>query len=114
MFQEASATAHDVKQAVTGAKYYLLCEWLDMKPISSETTDIDQIIILRKARRMGAGTRSLFATYEGRQAMRSLYIKHIDDHPYDSQMFLKFMQYILKSISSADLNEAEVLQAGHF
>ena len=30
MFQEAVATAHDVKQAVPGAKYYLLCDYLDM------------------------------------------------------------------------------------
>ena len=26
MYQEASATAHDIKLAVTGAKYYLLCD----------------------------------------------------------------------------------------
>ncbi len=26
MFQEASATAHDLKIAVVGAKYYLVCE----------------------------------------------------------------------------------------
>ena len=32
MFQEAAATALDVKLAVPGAKYYLLCEWLDMLP----------------------------------------------------------------------------------
>ena len=51
MFQEASATAHDIKQAVTGAKYYLLCDYLDMTPISTTTTDIDEILILRKAKR---------------------------------------------------------------
>lgn len=49
MFQEASATAHDVKQAVPGAKYYLLCDFLDMTPISTATTDIDEILITRKA-----------------------------------------------------------------
>ena len=32
MFQEACATAHDVKSAVVGSRYYLLCEWLDMTP----------------------------------------------------------------------------------
>lgn len=35
MFQEACATAHDVKAAVSGAHYYLLCEWLDMAPLST-------------------------------------------------------------------------------
>lgn len=43
MYQEASATAHDIKLAVTGAKYYLLCDFLDMTPISTATTDIDEI-----------------------------------------------------------------------
>ena len=52
MFQEASATAHDIKQAVTGAKYYLLCDFLDMTPISTTTTDIDEILIVRKAKRI--------------------------------------------------------------
>src|SRR5258707_5790168 len=42
MFQEACATAHDTKSAVAGAKYYLLCEWLDMTPVSTAPTDIDR------------------------------------------------------------------------
>lgn len=48
MFQEAAATAHDVKLAVTGAKYYLLCDFLDMTPISTATTDIDEIFDFKK------------------------------------------------------------------
>ena len=52
MFQEACATAHDVKAAVSGARYYLLCEWLDMTPLCTALTDIDEILILRKAKRI--------------------------------------------------------------
>lgn len=55
MFQEASATAHDVKQAVPDAKYYLLCDFFDMTPISTATTDIDDILITRKAKHLSAG-----------------------------------------------------------
>src|SRR5208283_200181 len=54
MFQEACATAHDVKTAVPGAKYYLLCEWLDMTPLSTAPTDIDEALILRKATRLNS------------------------------------------------------------
>lgn len=57
MFQEAAATALDVKTAVPVAKYYLLCEWLDMTPISTATTAIDEVIILRKARRLASDIR---------------------------------------------------------
>jgi hypothetical protein len=67
MFQEASATAHDVKLAVSGAKYYLLCDFLDMTPISSSATDIDEVIILRKDRRIPTKIRENFSTYQGRK-----------------------------------------------
>jgi len=45
MFQECSATALDVKSSVPGAKYFLICEWLDMSPISSSLTAIDEVLI---------------------------------------------------------------------
>ncbi len=54
MFQEACATAHDVKSAVSGARYYLLCEWLDMTPVSTAATEVDEVIILRKSKRLGS------------------------------------------------------------
>ncbi|HRF93977.1 MAG TPA: Bpu10I family restriction endonuclease, partial [Aggregatilineales bacterium] len=57
MFQEASATASDLKLSVPSAKYYLLCEWLDMTPISSSTTAIDEVLILRKAKRLPSNIR---------------------------------------------------------
>lgn len=65
MYQEASATAHDIKLAVTGAKYYLLCDFLDMTPISTATTDIDEILIVRKAKRINSNIRKEFSTYAG-------------------------------------------------
>jgi len=52
MFQEACVTASDVKKSVSGAKYFLLCEWLDMLPVSTAPTDIEEILILRKAKRL--------------------------------------------------------------
>ena len=34
-------------QAVASARYLLICEWLDMKPIDTKLTSIDEAIILR-------------------------------------------------------------------
>ena len=70
MCQEASATAHDIKLAVTGAKCYLLCDFLDMTPISTATTDIDEILIVRKAKRISSNIRKEFCTYGRRQKHR--------------------------------------------
>jgi len=47
MFQEACATARDLRIAVPGAKYFLMVEWLDMIPISTAPTDIDEVLLLR-------------------------------------------------------------------
>jgi len=75
MFQEAAATALDVKTAVPGARYYLLCEWLDMTPINTGATAIDEIIILRKAKRLPSNIRAHFNTAAGRQRNRATFIR---------------------------------------
>ena len=67
MFQEASATAYDIKSSVIGCKYYLLCEWLDMTPVSTQQTNIDSVYILRKAKRISSNKRTQFNTRRGRQ-----------------------------------------------
>jgi hypothetical protein len=63
IFQEAVATAHDLKVAVPGSRYYVLCEWLDMTPIGTRPTDIDEVIILR-GKRVGSGLRKAYILYE--------------------------------------------------
>lgn len=114
MFQEASATAHDVKQAVTGAKYYLLCDYLDMTPISTTTTDIDEILITRKARRIGSQIRKSFSTYEGRQQRRDWYINYLTTNPYSKEVFKRFIDHILSQIRNEEVIEENVLQIGYF
>lgn len=91
MYQEASATAHDVKQAVTGAKYYLLCDYLDMTPISTATTDIDEILITRKAKRISSNIRKDYSTYAGRQKRRAEYVAYLKEHPYSADVFQRFI-----------------------
>lgn len=87
MFQEGAATALDVKLSVPGAKYFLLCEWLDMSPISSSLTAIDEILILRKAKRLSSNIRSAFSTAKGRNRNRVFFVNHLDDNPF-AQQFL--------------------------
>ena len=114
MFQEASATAHDVRVAVTGAKYYLLADYLDMSPISTSTTDIEEIMVLRKAKRLGSGIRSNYSTFAGRQAGRNEYVSYLKEHPYSAEVFKRFISKLLEQISSENLSEEEVLSEGWF
>lgn len=114
MFQEASATAHDVKQAVTGAKYYLICDYLDMTPISTTTTDIDEILIIRKAKRISSNIRKKYSTYAGRQESREKYIEYLVNHPYSSDVFIRFIGHIISQMQNEDLIEESVLDLGYF
>lgn len=82
MFQEACATAHDTKSAVAGARYYLLCEWLDMSPQSTAPTDIDEILILRKAKRMNSNVRTHYSTYAKRKQLRGEYLDFLRKNPF--------------------------------
>lgn len=114
MFQEASATAHDVKLAVTGAKYYLLCDFLDMTPISTTTTDIDEILIMRKAKRISSNVRKAFSTYEGRQKNRDWYVNYLKENPYAPDIFKRFIDHIISQMQNEDLIEGSVLELGYF
>ncbi|ONI39238.1 restriction endonuclease [Candidatus Epulonipiscium fishelsonii] len=114
MFQEASATAHDIKLAVTGAKYFLLCDFLDMKPISTTTTDIDEILILRKAKRINSNVRASFSTYSGRQNARQSYYNYLCQNPYSVDMMTRFIEHLLNSMSNEELIEKNVLEIGYF
>ncbi|MBR8829369.1 MAG: Bpu10I family restriction endonuclease [Gomphosphaeria aponina SAG 52.96 = DSM 107014] len=114
MFQEGCATAHDVKSAVLGAKYFLLCEWLDMNPVSTAPTDIDQVIILRKAKRINANKRKEFSTFSGRQNSREEYINYLKNNPFRLEMFELFIHNIRSLLNQETPQESDVLKLGYF
>lgn len=114
MFQEASATAHDIKLAVTGSKYFLLCDYLDMTPISTATTDIDEILITRKAKRLSSNVRRNFSTSEGRKEYRDEYKEFLKKYPYSPDVFKRFVNHIISQTSVNSLDELSVLEDGFF
>jgi hypothetical protein len=95
MFQEAVATALDLKTGLPAAKYYLLCEWSDMTPISSSTTAIDEVIILRKAKRLPSHVRNHFSTLEGRRTYRNFYEDYLREHPFAPEMLARLINHLL-------------------
>ena len=114
MFQEAAATAHDVKQAVTGSRYYLLCDFLDMTPISTSTTDIDEILIMRKAKRLSSNIRKQYGFHGGRVAGRREYIEFLQSNPYCEDMFERFVGHIISQVQNEVVVEENVLSIGYF
>jgi hypothetical protein len=114
MFQEAAATANDLRLAVPNARYFLLCEWLDMTPITTSVTAIEKVIILRKAKRTGANIRSAFATAGGRRAAREDYIARLRAHPFSVDSFTHFLDEIAGTLGASDEEEDVVLGRGWF
>ena len=112
MFQEACATAHDVKSAVSGARYYLLCEWLDMTPVSTAATDVDEVIILRKSKRLGSNVRGNFGSVKGRKDHRPQYLKFLTDNPLRVEMFQRFLGHVRGLLQSERPVESDVLSKG--
>jgi len=112
MFQEAAATALDIKTTVPGAKYFLLCEWLDMTPISTITTAIDEAIILRKARRLPQNVRDHFHTASGRREHRAVFVQHLESHPLSADTFRRFLDHIKRMVVSD--GEDDMVSRGYF
>lgn len=114
MFQEACATAHDVKSSVAGARYFLLCEWLDMTPQSTAATDIDEVLILRQCKRLGSQERGKFGTVASRAENRSRYADFLDASPFSEKVLTRFVEHIYSMIAPVDLVEDDVLGDGYF
>lgn len=115
MFQEAASTARELKACVSSSKYLLLCEWLDMSPIDTRITSIDEIIILRKAKRLNSNVRAEYSTSTGRKLARDAFLQHITDHPLNIDCFRRIVEHLNQAFPEPSLiDEAAVLQKGYF
>ena len=114
MFQEASATAQDLKVAVPNSRYFLLCEWLDMTPISTDLTAIEEVIVLRRARRLSADLRGQFSSVASRVDKRDAFERHLNQHPLDPSMFRRFLSHLERLLGSDEESEQDTLNRGWF
>lgn len=115
MFQEGAATASELKRVSSGSKYILLCEWLDMTPINSKLTAMDEVIVLRRCKRLGSGVRSNFSSSQGRKAHRQQHEDFLDTHPLSIEGFSRLLWHLNECFPVED-NDAEdaMLERGYF
>jgi len=115
MFNEAMETARALKQAVSGSRYLLICEWLDMQPIATASTDIAEVIILRKSRRLGAQIRQKFSNAAGRMANSAAFTSFYEAHPLRVESFRRIVDHMQTVYpETVILDEATVLSKGYF
>ena len=104
MFQECAGTASRLKQGCPTARYYALVEYLDMEPEDCRLTDIDNVFLLRKAKRLPAGKR------DDAGEVRAIH----KDNPIQSDVVLKFVGEIQNFVQSVWYDPDAALGRGSF
>lgn len=114
MFQEAVATSRDLKMAVPSSLYFLVCEFLDMTPVSITPTHIDDVLIVRKAKRMSSNVRQEYRTAKEREAHRKEYVEFLKSAKYHADVFQRMIDKVQSVLDAADPELDAVLKKGHF
>ncbi len=114
MFQEAVATSRDLKIAVPSSLYFLVCEFLDMTPVSITSTQIDDVLVVRKAKRMSSNVRQEYRSTEARRKHRQAYVEFLESAKYYADVFQRMIDKIQSMVEETDPETDKVLKQGHF
>jgi len=104
MFQECAGTAGRLKQGCPIAKYYALVEYLDMLPEDCRLTEIDNVFLLRKTKRLPVNKRPILAEVE----------KQHREFPIDKDVIWNFVQEMQYFINAVWYDPKEALKRGSF
>ena len=114
MFQEAVATSRDLKIAVPSSLYFLVCEFLDMTPMSITSTQIDDVLVVRKTKRMSSNIRQEYRSAEARKKHRQAYVEFLESAKYYADVFQRMIDKIQSMVEETDPETDKVLKQGHF
>jgi hypothetical protein len=78
------------------------------------STHIDDVLIVRKAKRMSSNVRQEYRTANDRQAHRDGYVKFLDASKYYADVFQRMIDKIQNMVDDADPAANKVLKEGHF
>ncbi len=104
MFQEAAGTATRMKQGCPTSRYYIVVEYLDMQPEDCRLTDIDNVYLLRRAKRLPFDKRSDPLAVE----------RQHKEHPIDPDVVWRFVQEIQAFVGAVWFDPDAALRRGSF
>ena len=113
MFQEAVATAHDLKIAVPSSRYFVICQWLDMTPISLEGTDITEVMFLR-GRRLASDERRENNDPDYRREHRQEYADFLREHPIRKDLIQRFVDHLRSLFVAKEIDVGKIYERGYF
>ncbi len=104
MFQEAAGTAARLKQGCPIAQYFILAEYLDMKPEDPRLTAIDNVFLLRHAERLQANKRDKLDEVS----------RQHHDYPIDGEVIWRFVEQIQRFVEAVWYEPKDALKRGSF
>ena len=104
MFQECAGTAARLKQGCPVSKYYALVEYLDMQAEDTRLTEIDNVFLLRRAKRL---------PFEKRSNLSEVKNQH-KNFPIAADVIQKFVNEIQLFIDATWFDPEEALKRGSF
>lgn len=104
MFQECAGTATRLKQGCPISKYYALVEYLDMQAEDCRLTDIDNVFLLRHAKRL---------PFEKRSRIEEIKKQH-KEFPIDYEIVLLFVNEIQNFVDAIWYDPEQALKRGTF
>lgn len=104
MFQESAGTAARLKQGCPLSRYYVLVEHLDMQPEDCRLTAIDNVFLLRRAKRL---------PFEKRNVLEEIRMQH-QQNPIDHEIVWKFVQEIQYFINAMWYDPKGAFDRGSF
>ena len=104
MFQEAAGTASRLKQGCPMSRYYLLVEYLDMEPEDCRLTAIDNVFLLRHAKRLPFGKRTQYNEVKAQHQGK----------PIDAEIIWKLCQEIQCFLKAVWYDPGKALERGSF
>ena len=74
----------------------------------------EEVIVLRKAKRLSANVRQHFSIASGRAKNRDAFERHLADHPLSPKAFQRFLDHVERLLDDGSENERDVLDRGWF
>lgn len=104
MFQECCGTAARLKAGVPYAKYFAIVEFLDMTPEDCRLTELNNVFLIRKAKRL---------PFEKRNNIDEVK-KHRKKHPIDAEVLIKFTNEVRMFLGAKWYDPNAALHRGSF
>ena len=85
-----------------------------MTPVSITSTYIDDVFIVRKAKRMPSNIRQEYRTARARRKLRQEYVNFLDSATYHADVFQRMIDKIQRMTDETAPETDKVLDQGHF